>query len=231
VIVSFAAVIGKRSLRLSEALLALLAIYMGFYASRNIPVSSILLVLIVGPLLPQFGPITDFTERMSAVDARLRGHVWPVVFLALVFLVCLNKGGIGGKIVADAHFDPIRMPVGAVDDLDKKGITEPVLTPDYWGGYVIYRLYPKNKVVIDDRHDLYGAQILTSYLKMVRPQPGWDEFLRDYKVSCMIIPRNAQITALLKESPGWKSVYSDGVAVTFMKVDPTRQSANHDSKP
>ena len=45
------------------------------------------------------------------------------------------------------------MPVAAVDHLQTMGISDPALTPDSWGGYVIYRLYPRNKIVLDDRHD------------------------------------------------------------------------------
>src|SRR5258708_27759114 len=42
-----------RELRLSEGLIVLFAVYAGLYASRNIPVSSLLLVLICGPLLSE----------------------------------------------------------------------------------------------------------------------------------------------------------------------------------
>ena len=54
----------------------------------------------------------------------------------------------------------------------------PILSPDYWGGYLIYRLYPAVRVVVDDRHDLYGAEFLKSYLRMVHVEQGWEEFLR-----------------------------------------------------
>jgi hypothetical protein len=114
------------------------------------------------------------------------------------------------------------MPIGALNYLEKNGISEPILTPDYWGGYVIYRLYPTTKVVIDDRHDLYGVQILASYLKMIHLQPGWDAFLRDSQTSCLVMPTDAAITAMLNQTPGWKSVYSDSVSTVFRKVDPTR---------
>ncbi len=216
----------RRSLKLSEGLLALFAMYAGLYASRNIPVASILLVLVIGPLLPTPGRISIFGEKMSAVDSTLRGHLWPAVAVVFVLLVDFNGGGFAGTLLADAHFDPNRMPVSAVNYLEKAGISQPILTPDYWGGYVIYRLYPKTKVVIDDRHDLYGERVLASYLKMVRPQPGWDDFLRDYNVSCVIMPKDTAITAMLNETPGWKSVYSDKQAVTFVKVDSTQKAAN-----
>ena len=31
-----------------------------------------------------------------------------------------------------------------------------VFTSDLWGGYMIYRLYPRTKVFVDGRSDMYG---------------------------------------------------------------------------
>lgn len=211
------------ALKVSEGLLVLFAVYSGLYASRNLPVASILLVLIVGPLLPAPRPLSSFTEKMSTTDASLRGRVWSIVALIFVLVVDANGGRIAGKQLADAHFDSNRMPVAAVDYVEKNRIQQPVFTPDYWGGYLVYRLYPKSKVVIDDRHDLFGEQVMASYLKIVRPQPGWDGFLREYRVSCIMMPKNAGLTALLNESPRWKSVYSDNLAVIFEKAEPAHQ--------
>ena len=58
---------------------------------------------------------------------------------------------------------------GVKEDIQR----EPVFCPDSWGGYLIYRLYPETKVVVDDRHDLYGEQFFKQYLKAVRIEPGW----------------------------------------------------------
>ncbi len=205
-LVTFAALaVRKRPLRTSELLLLLFAIYAGLLASRNIPVSSILLVLVVGPLLPQFRPLSKFSKRMTAVDSTLRGHIWPIVAIIFVVLVDFNGGRFMGNVLANAHFDPSRMPVAAVNHLETTAIHNPVLTPDYWGGYLIYRLYPASKVVLDDRHDLYGEQVLASYLKTFRAQPGWDDFLRNQNITCVLMPRNAAIAAMLSQAPGWKS--------------------------
>ena len=212
-----------RKLKPSGVLLALFAMYAGLYAVRNIPVSSLLLVLLVGPLLPPLG-VSDFVRRMTALDARLRGHLWPIAAVIFVLLVDLNGGRIGSKLLADAHFDSTRMPVGAVNYLEKNDKLGPVLSPDYWGGYLIYRLYPKTQVVIDDRHDLYGEQILKSYLTTVHLGPGWDDFLRQYEVSCVVMPKAAELTAIMGETPGWKSVYSDEAAVIFVRADSTHRT-------
>ena len=206
-----------RKLRASELLLILFAAYAGLMASRNIPVSSILLVSLVGRLLPSVD-FSGLVERSSAIDGRLRGNVWPVVAGVVVLLIAANRGRVGSTQVMDAHFDPRRMPVEAVNDLVAKGLKGPVLAPDSWGGYLIYRLYPNEPIVIDDRHDFYGEPILKSYLKMIRVEPGWEEFLNQHNVSTAVLPAKSALAVVLGQTPGWKMVHSDEVATTFIRV-------------
>src|SRR5262249_39533159 len=132
-----------RRLRTSEGLLVLFITYAGLYASRNIPISSILLVMIVGPWLPSYGLIDRFSLRVSAVELRVRSHIWAFVFTLVTFGIVLNGGRLGSNTLMDAHFDPKRMPVEAVNFLDTHDVHGPIFSPDYWGGYLIYRLYPR----------------------------------------------------------------------------------------
>jgi hypothetical protein len=113
-----------------------------------------------------------FVQRMSAVETTLHGHVWPVLATIVTLVIAANGGRAGSSLLMDAHFDPRRMPVEAVNYLEKNQIPGPVLSPDNWGGYLIYRLYPRIRVVVDDRHDLYGAQFFRSYLKMMQVERG-----------------------------------------------------------
>jgi hypothetical protein len=217
-LISIAAIAaGGRKLRVSELLLILFATYAGLIASRNIPVSSILLILLVGPLLPPVD-FFGFVQRTSSVDVRLRGHLWAVVACVVLLLIAANRGRLGSTQVMDAHFDPNRMPVEAVNDLVAKGLKGPVLAPDSWGGYLIYRLSPQEQIVIDDRHDLYGEKTLKSYLKMIRVEPGWEEFLNQRDVSTAVLPSKSALSVVLGHTPGWKMVYSDDVATTFIRA-------------
>ena len=216
-----------RKLRPSELLLVLFAVYAGLYASRNIPVSSILLVLIVGPLLslPSLNN-WGFVQRMSAVDSHLRGHLWPIFATAAVLLIAANGGRVGSSQWMDAHFDPKRMPVEAVNYLQQSRVNAPILSPDYWGGYLIYRLYPHNTVVIDDRHDFYGEPFLRLYLKMVHVEAQWDEFFKIHRVDCLLLPRSAALATVISATPGWKPVYSDDVAIVFMRTGPRQEDTD-----
>jgi hypothetical protein len=205
-----------RELRASGALTVLFAVYAGLYASRNIPVSSILLVMVVAPLVPSTRVARGFLQRMSAVEAGQRGHAWPLLAIVVTLLIALNGGRVGSNQLMNAHFGSRRMPVEAVNYLEQQDVKGPVLSPDYWGGYLIYRLYPKAQVVVDDRHDLYGEEFFKSYLKMMHGERGWEKFLYAHETSCALLPRDAALASLLTRTQGWKSIYSDDVAVVFV---------------
>lgn len=205
-----------RHLRMSTGLTVLFAIYAGLYASRNIPVSSVLLVMVVGPMLPaRFAG--GFSQRMTAMETRLRGHLWPIVATVATLSIAVTGGRVGSRQWMAAHFSPQRMPVGAVNYLEKNHLEGPVLSPDYWGGYLVYRLYPRTLVVVDDRHDLYGEQFFRSYLKMMHVQRGWENVLDTYKAPCVVLPRDAALATVLSGTQGWKTSYADEVAVIFVR--------------
>jgi len=206
-----------RKARVSGALVILFAVYSGLYASRSIPVSSVLLAMVVGPLFRSELPGAGFFQRMAGIEMRLRWHIWPALAALATLLIAMNGGRVGSSPIMDAHFDPQRMPVIAVNYIEQHGIHGPILSTDYWGGYLIYRLGPENLVVVDDRHDLYGEEFLKSYLKMFRVERGWKEFLEGHEYSCVVLPRNSALANTLIAS-GWREIYGDGVASVFEKA-------------
>lgn len=231
-----ALVAGRRTTKkvsVSRGLILLFAVYSGLYASRNIPVSSLLLILVIGPWLSDAmawrpalrqvpkgkqGPAAEFLLRMESIEFRLRGHFWSVMAIALTCWIAAHGGNLGAAKVRDAHFDDKRFPVAAVSYLKKQDVQGPLLSPDSWGGYLIYRLYPQAKVVIDDRHDLYGEEFLKSYLKMIHLEPGWDEFLKQYPANSVVVPRDSALANILLETSDWKAIYSDDVATVFVRA-------------
>jgi len=229
----------RRKVRLSHWLVVLLAVYAGFYSSRNLPVSSMLLVLIAGPILwENFASLADkpcawhwvrngaarisnFSDRMGAQEMELRGHLWPVVSVALAFAICLEGGWLGSRQLIHAQFDPKKIPVAAVtflqeESMGKQPSAEPVFSTDAWGGYLIYRMYPERKVVVDDRHDLYGSDRIRQYLILTQVEPGWQSVLKDWQIRTALLPTDSTLANLLRELPrDWRVAYEDNVAVVF----------------
>jgi hypothetical protein len=228
-IVALAAAHNKPSL--SRVLVLLLATYSGLYAARSLPVSSLMFTLIVAPLWTQ--ALTDarenqnlslrlrafvsrwqeFTGRVRNVELAFRGHLWPAAAVFLGVLVCAHQGRLGTTQWMHAHFDPKHIPVQATDTIVERGLRDPIFAPDSWGGYLIYRLYPENRVFVDDRHDFYGVDFLRDYLKAIRLTPDWDKFLNEKHVNWALLPAGSALANMLEETTQWNVVYRDGTAV------------------
>ncbi len=206
-----------RELRMSHALIVLFAVYAGLYASRNIPVSALLLVLVIGPLLSSKKQSNGFFNRMQAMESKMRGHLWPALAILFTLYIAHSHGRLGSTLLMNAHFDPNRMPADAVNYIVNHDVQGPVLSPDYWGGYLIYRLHPKEQVVLDDRHDLYGADFFKSYLKLIHAEPGWEIFLQEHESSCVVLPKQSSLASVLAESSHWTRIYADDVAIVFTR--------------
>jgi hypothetical protein len=228
---------GGRRLRNSQLLVILFAAYSGLYASRSLPVSALLLTLILSPLLSQtladasvnvaimaparrvLSRLRDFSQRMTRAQAGFRGHLWPALAVLMGLTVCLHHGMLGSHQLMRAHFSEKRFPVEAVNVMEQRGLHQPIFSEDYWGGYLIYRLYPQNQVFVDDRHDFYGDAFLKRYLRIIHVEPGWEAALAAMNPDCILLPRESSLTTILKEMPQWKVSYEDATAVLFEKMN------------
>jgi hypothetical protein len=214
----------REKIRASTLLVMLFAAYSGLYASRNLPVSSILLAITAGPVLSAamksaggvFSKASSFSQRMGRVESTSRGHLWPAIAVLLGLVICSGQGNLGGRQFMSAHFDEKRFPAQAASVLEQMGLPRQVFAPDYWGGYLIYRFYPRMRVVLDDRHDLYGEAFLRDYLTTIHVTPGWEKMLDEKHVEWALLPEKSSLANMLKVS-GWKVYYEDETGVLLQK--------------
>jgi hypothetical protein len=227
--------VNRGRVRARHLLVILFSVYSGLYAARNIPIACILLVLTTTPLLsgaveeasraeelaPRaralFARWKSFATRMADMELGLRGHLLPAAGVVITFVVCLNGGRLGARQLMQARFSGQRFPVRAADFLAARGIRSQVFNPDYWGGYLIYRLGPTYKVFMDDRHDFYGEPFVRDYIKVKGIQPGWQDVLQKENVEWVLVPPDWALANALKELPQWKVVYDDHRAIIFQR--------------
>ena len=207
--------------------------YSALVATRNLPTSSLLITLVLAPMVSVtmvqtvnnvtvasrlrrlLSAVSSFGFRMHNFETSLRGNIWVVIVLAGGVWPCLHNGRFGSAQFINAHFDEKRFPARATDFISAQHIGGPVFSLDYWGGYLIYRLYPNTKVVADDRHDLYGDQFIKNYLKIVRVQPTFAEELDRMNVDWVLVPRWSSLANVLRLLPNWSVEHEDATAVLF----------------
>lgn len=236
VLVLIAAAGSRQRMRLSHWLVVLFAAWSGVYAVRNLPVSAMLLALIAGPMLWEgvaglgektlaWGLVrrsavwlSEFSQRSSAQEFRLRGHLWPVLGVIAALTICLHGGRLGSQAVIHHEFDGEHFPSHALEYLAREGNSDPIFGPDQWGGYFIYSLYPKRLVMIDDRHDLYGSDRFRDYLVLIQAEPGWKDVLKKWPIKTFVLPADSTLANLLGQLPDeWTRVYEDKGAVVIEK--------------
>ena len=220
--------ITRRSLlRPGEVLILIFFSYSGLYAVRNIPVACIVLTLTVAPLLgrrqnesgtePQ-NSLDGFSQRMGAMELNSRGHAWAIALVLATLLACSSGGTLLGQPVLRATFNPDKIPLRAVQFLTEHAPPGPLFTTDAWSGYVIYRAWPGLRVVVDDRHDMYGSQYMKQYLKIVNGEPDWNQQLHAMGAHSALVDSTSALGSLLRATPEWKLVYDDGQAALFESV-------------
>jgi len=99
--------------------------------------------------------------------------------------------------------------------LEKAGLYGGVFSEDLWGGYLIYRQYPRGRVFIDGRSDFYGPEFAGNYIKAMGAQAGWERYLSRYGVETVLLPPDAPLSGALRQSGSWHLIYDDGVALIF----------------
>jgi hypothetical protein len=226
----------RRTIRISQLLVVVCAAYLGCYATRNLPTSGLLLALVVAPILSDsmayanrsstmalwlkalLSRLDSFGLRMRNLELGLRGHFWMLAIFVLGLWACFNNGRVGSTQLLHAYFDDKRFPVEATNYISEQRIREPIFSLDYWGGYLIYRLYPQDRVVVDDRHDLYGNQFFKEYLKVVLIQPGWEKVLDRLGADWVLVPGGSSLANMLRLTSDWTLAHEDRTAVLFHRT-------------
>jgi hypothetical protein len=94
---------------------------------------------------------------------------------------------------------------------------------DEFGDYIIYAAWPRYKVFIDGRTDMYGAARVKEYVTLSSASEGWEALMEKYQFSWVIHGANSMLSKTLLARPDWHRVYSDKVANIFVKSLPQHE--------
>lgn len=121
-------------------------------------------------------------------------------------------------------FPALRFPVRMVDRYGDLLASSRVFTSDQWADYLIYRLYPRQRVFFDGRSDFYGEQLGREFLDIHNGNWRWRQLLLKHRIDAVLASPGSALASLLKLDPGWRLLADDGLAVLFQ-----RAGAPHDA--
>ncbi len=112
--------------------------------------------------------------------------------------------------------DP-RLPTGAADFAATLPATRLYNTMD-WGGYLAWRLAPRQRIFVDGRFQLYQPELYRDYFAIAHAELGWADKLAAYGVEALLVSRQAQRELLrAAEADGsWQAVYCDADAAVYL---------------
>jgi len=215
--------------------------HLALYSARNVEIFVLLAAVPAAELLSEGlrrGPslhvadwlrggleaAADFTLEWTACD---RGPRWHAVSAAAVLALAATLYAPRAPAAWRAAYDPKSFPVAAAGQLEKAGLLGGVFTEDLWGGYLIYRQYPRGRVFIDGRSDFYGPEFVGKYMQAMGAQAGWERYLGRYGVETVMLPPDAPLAGALKQSSAWHLTYDDGVALIFRSGQTTALPLEH----
>jgi hypothetical protein len=216
--------VNSRKITIASALLISAWTAMGLISARNIPVYAV----IAAPIIARLGSsiledktkvhgLFNFDLRLRNVDLNLVGHLWPMVCVVLVGASLI--GGVNLDFNRSGNeFSPEIFPVKAVNWLNEGPIAGQVFNYFPWGGYLLYRTWPEQRVFIDGQTDFYGESLTRQYEHVITLSDGWEEVLSRYKVNWVIMPQESQLVETLKSHPGWQMRYQDETAAILQLV-------------
>ncbi|MBE0699551.1 MAG: hypothetical protein IH586_21720, partial [Anaerolineaceae bacterium] len=180
---------GMRSKRVEagQLFLAIAWLVMGLYSVRNVP----LFVILSAPLLAaglqdwlhtsqhrgkMMARLHNLDLRMLNIDLSLRGLLWPVLCLAIA--IAGFRAGVPLDFQQQGNrFDAQVFPVDAANWLVEHPQPGEMFNYFPWGGYLLYRSWPQQRVFIDGQTDFYGEPFTRQYEQVISVSPGWQDVL------------------------------------------------------
>ncbi len=213
--------LSRRRIDVTDLLLVSACMVLALDALRHIPLFAVITV----PVIVRHGSAA--VERGRRACLRLApaagGVVKPVVLWAVLTTCTVAAFTYVAPFLSPAvNVERIArtLPLGAVQYIRSTRPPGRMFNSYRWGGYLAWALQPVYRVYVDGRTDLYGGQFLETYVHIWTGAPEWRTIFRQEGIRVVVIARDAPLAFQLRNEPGWREGYSDGLASVFVATGP-----------
>ena len=220
VLFTFAALaVSRKRVRLHQWLLAIVTAVAALHSVRHIPIFALIAIPLLSEPLQHvlanrpwaqglLTPRTTYSFRLDFTNA--------LILISVLTFTALHLYDTVRQLEAS---EARNFPTAAASFLAAQNVPVPLLNHYDWGGYFIWRLYPKYLVWVDGRTDLYGDNFMEQFLQLYWAKEGWKQQLDNAGIMSVIVPPGAPLACSLLRLPGWQQIYGDGQAVILTRTD------------
>jgi hypothetical protein len=197
-------VIGRRRVSRRDLVVTVPFVLLAVWAERNVALAPLVGAAVaaraVAPAAPRPASGSPL-NRIVAAALVVLGVVWTI------------------QAADQPDLDLRKYPVAAmgyVADHDLLG--RRLMTDDRWGGYVILRYWPRQRVFVDDRYDMYPSRVLRDFFRFSDADGSWPQILDRWAVDVVVWPRQSAIVGRIAADSRWERRYQDDVAVVYVRL-------------
>jgi hypothetical protein len=215
---------------LTELFVSLFFISAGLVSQRHLPLTSFVLLGFFGAMYGHIQipfKLSISQKYHSAITHTAKSEVNPFFasFINLgLFFIVVALAGFGVISQEKSEETSGMIPVGAANYVKENNISGNMFNDYNFGGYLIYKLTPTQKVFIDGRADLYGDKFISDYLDIYSGKVGWKEKFEKFSIDYVICDKNAALRQLLLAEGSFKEGYSDKFHSVLLRNGPKFQA-------
>ena|GEM_PF-2116525 len=195
-----------------DTLVVLVFIAASLHTRRYIPFAAIALS---APLVRVFDHIFKYVSETRL--SRLIALEGPPLITATVFVLLFSTTLILGHLPWASRSTDLSeyYPEDVLAFLPQDSRELRILSVPDWGGYLIWRLWPRGQVYADDRNLETGKERYEDFFSFANAKPGWDQKLKQIAPDVIILPEDLNVIALLGQKSGWVELGRSSGAVVF----------------
>ncbi len=209
---------------LFEALVTMVFSILAFKMIRNFGLYSMIFVPIFALNLSSLSVPKSFSLKKFKI-----GFYLFFIFLLIYSIYNITNNNFFNYIKSSKRFS-LSIPTGAgqgVEFIKQNNIHGPVFNNFDVGSFLIWKLYPEQKVFIDGRPEAYSVDFFEKVYKPMQENPQtWRMYSEKYKINYVffdyhdITPWSQKFLDNISINPSWPLVYLDNSIVIFLKKTP-----------
>lgn len=218
-------ILNRRKFSISFALIGVAVGIMGWLAIRNFTLFGLFAL-----------PIIAYNLK-EALAPKINLESWAVkfgvLFLSLVILIfyLVNNYQILLSRYYNFGFGLARQNDLSVAFFERNNIQGPILNNYDIGGYLIYYLYPQERVFVDNRPEAYPASFFDEiYVPLQENEEKWQQIEKQYNFNAVLFsyrdltPWGQNFLIERVQDPLWAPVFADPYAIIFLRRNVLNQS-------